>query len=105
MIAISQRKAQLETRLAELQARIDGIENELDSHNSPDWEELATQREGDEVLKDLGTAGQLEMRQIAAALQRIDEGDYGVCTKCGAEISEERLDLLPQTPFCRSCAA
>lgn len=105
MIAISQRKAQLETRLAELQARIDGIENELDSHNSPDWEELATQREGDEVLEDLGTAGQLEMRQIAAALQRIDEGDYGVCTKCGAEISEERLDLLPQTPFCRSCAA
>ncbi|MEY3960512.1 MAG: transcriptional regulator, TraR/DksA family [Pseudomonadota bacterium] len=105
MIAISQRKAQLETRLAELQARIDGIENELDSHNSPDWEELATEREGDEVLEDLGTAGQLEMRQIAAALQRIDEGDYGVCTKCGAEISEERLDLLPQTPFCRSCAA
>lgn len=105
MIAISQRKAQLETRLAELQARIDGIENELDSHNSPDWEELATEREGDEVLEDLGAAGQLEMRQIAAALQRIDEGDYGVCTKCGAEISEERLDLLPQTPFCRSCAA
>ncbi|MFM7656220.1 MAG: TraR/DksA family transcriptional regulator [Paracoccaceae bacterium] len=105
MIAISQRKAQLETRLAELQARIDGIENELDSHNSPDWEELATEREGDEVLEDLGTAGQLEMRQIAAALKRIDEGDYGVCTKCGAEISEERLDLLPQTPFCRSCAA
>ncbi len=105
MIAISQRKAQLEARLAELQARIDGIENELDSHNSPDWEELATEREGDEVLEDLGTAGQLEMRQIAAALQRIDEGDYGVCTKCGAEISEERLDLLPQTPFCRSCAA
>ncbi len=105
MIAIFQRKAQLETRLAELQARIDGIENELDSHNSPDWEELATEREGDEVLEDLGTAGQLEMRQIAAALQRIDEGDYGVCTKCGAEISEERLDLLPQTPFCRSCAA
>lgn len=105
MIVISQRKAQLETRLAELQARIDGIENELDSHNSPDWEELATEREGDEVLEDLGTAGQLEMRQIAAALQRIDEGDYGLCTKCGAEISEERLDLLPQTPFCRSCAA
>ncbi len=105
MIAISQRKAQLEARLAELQARIDGIENELDSHNSPDWEELATEREGDEVLEDLGTAGQLEMRQIAAALQRIDEGDYGLCTKCGAEISEERLDLLPQTPFCRSCAA
>lgn len=105
MTALSQRKAQLETRLAELQARLDGIEDELDSHNSPDWEELATEREGDEVLEDLGTAGQLEMRQIAAALQRIDEGDYGFCTKCGAEIGAERLDLLPHTPFCRACAA
>lgn len=44
MIAISQPKAQLETRLAELKARLDGIENELDGHNSPDWEELATER-------------------------------------------------------------
>jgi RNA polymerase-binding transcription factor DksA len=47
----------------------------------------------------------LELRQISAALQRIDAGDFGTCTKCGAKIDEERLDLLPQTPFCRHCAA
>lgn len=105
MIAISKRKSQLETRLAELQARLDGIEDELDSHNSADWEELATEREGDEVLEDLGSAGQLEMRQIVAALQRIEAGDYGQCARCGGEISDERLDLLPHTPFCRRCAA
>ncbi|TXI04519.1 MAG: TraR/DksA family transcriptional regulator [Pseudorhodobacter sp.] len=103
--ATAPRKAQLEARLADLGKRLKGIDAELDSHDSKDWEELATEREGDEVLEDLGQAGELEMRQIRAALARIEVGDYGFCTKCGAEISAERLDLLPHTPFCRTCAA
>ena len=102
---LAARKAALEKRLTELGARLEAIEEELDSHQNRDWEELATEREGDEVLEDLGQAGQLEIRQIEAALARIAEGDYGFCTKCGAEIGEERLDLLPHTPFCRHCAA
>jgi RNA polymerase-binding transcription factor DksA len=104
MTTIAQRKIQLTDRLAALNVRLKGIEAELDSHNSQDWEDLATERESDEVLEDLGTAGQLEIRQIEAALQRIEEGVYGVCTKCGAQISEARLDLLPHTPFCKDCA-
>jgi RNA polymerase-binding transcription factor DksA len=105
MISLSQRKSQLEARLSELQARLHRIDNELDAHTSPDWEDIAIEREAEEVLEDLGFAGQLELRQISAALQRIDAGDFGTCTKCGAKIDEERLDLLPQTPFCRHCAA
>ncbi len=105
MISLSQRKSQLEARLSELQARLHRIEDELDSHTSPDWEDIATEREAEEVLEDLGSACQLELRQISAALQRIEVGEYGTCTKCGAEIGEERLDLLPHTPFCRRCAA
>jgi RNA polymerase-binding transcription factor DksA len=104
MISLSQRKSQLEARLSELQARLHRIEDELDIHTSPDWEDIATEREAEEVLEDLGSAGQLELRQISAALQRIEAGEYGACTKCGAAIGEERLDLLPHTPFCRRCA-
>lgn len=99
------RKQQLETRLADLKARLEGIETELDSHQAQDWEDLATERESDEVLEDLGASGQLEIRQIEAALARIAAGEYGACVKCGTEISDERLDLLPHTPFCRNCAA
>jgi RNA polymerase-binding transcription factor DksA len=40
-----------------------------------------------------------------AALNRIKAGDYGTCITCGARISEERLDVLPATPFCKTCAA
>lgn len=104
MLSTEARKKQLLDRLADLEARLHEIEEELDSHQSKDWEELATEREGDEVLERMGTSGQAEMRQIKAALDRIDAGEYGFCAKCGERISEERLDLLPFTPFCRRCA-
>ena len=105
MKPIASRKAQLEARLSDLKGRLEGIEAELDSHHAQDWEDLATERETDEVLEGMGVNGQLEIRQIEAALKRMDEGEYGFCTKCGAEIGDERLDLLPHTPFCRKCAA
>ncbi|RUS60648.1 TraR/DksA family transcriptional regulator [Pseudorhodobacter sp. E13] len=99
------RKAQLSARLGDLEARLGAIEVELDSHQSKDWEEMATEREADEVLEGLGTSGQQEIRKIKAALARMEAGTYGVCTKCGADIAEARLDVLPYTPFCATCAA
>ena len=105
MKSIAQRRTALEDRRATLLARMEGIEAELDSHQSRDWEESATEREGDEVLEGIGLSGQQEIRMIEAALARIAEGEYGACAKCGAEIGEERLDVLPFTPFCRNCAA
>ena len=105
MTPISTRKTQLEARLADLKGRLGAIEAELDSHQSSDWEELATEREGDEVLEGMGVSGQHEMRMIEAALARQAEAEYGFCVKCGAEIGEERLNVLPYTPFCRNCAA
>ena len=98
-------RAALTARLAELEGRLHELDAELDSHNSQDWEELATEREDDEVLEKMGSSGQAEIAQIKAALARMDEGSFGDCVKCGDEISAERLDLLPHTPFCRRCAA
>lgn len=104
MTTIAERKSGLEARLADLKARLTRIDDELDSHQSKDWEDLATEREGDEVLEGMGQSGLQEIRRIEAALQRIESGEYGACMKCGAEIAPERLDTLPDTPFCRNCA-
>ncbi|MFD0979396.1 TraR/DksA family transcriptional regulator [Tropicimonas aquimaris] len=104
MVAVLERKAQLEARLVALEEKLRGIDAELDSHQSRDWEELAVERETDEVLEGEGRAGQVEMAAIRAALARIEEGSYGECVKCGEDISEARLDLLPYTPFCADCA-
>jgi RNA polymerase-binding transcription factor DksA len=105
MKTLDTRKAELEARQAQLSARLDQIETEFEGHDSKDWEEMATEREGDEVLDDLRLSARQELRMIEAALARIDEGEYGYCVTCGAQISEERLDLIPATPFCRDHAA
>jgi RNA polymerase-binding transcription factor DksA len=102
--SVDGRKAQLLARKADLAARMVTIEQELDSHHAADWEDLATEREGDEVLEGIGLSAQSELRMIDAALMRVESGEYGFCAKCGAEIGEERLDVLPFTPFCRHCA-
>ena len=94
----------LEGRLAELQERLQEIDEALDSHQSKDWEELATEREGDEVLEQMGSTGKAEIAKIQAALDRMEEGEFGYCVSCGAEIAPERLDVVPHTPFCRTCA-
>ena len=95
----------LEARVVELLARLQEIEAELDSHQSKDWGELATERETDEVLEREGTLGQEEIAKINAAYMRMDEGEFGFCVKCGEEVSTERLEVVPHTPFCRKCAS
>ena len=97
-------KERLLERLRELDARIHEIESELVSHHDSDWEEMAVEREPDEVLEAMGSSGQDEIARIRAALGRMRDGTYGVCVKCGGQISEARLDVLPETPFCKACA-
>ena len=44
------------------------------------------------------------LEEIEAALARVEQGNYGLCLACGSPIADERLDSLPQTPMCISCA-
>jgi RNA polymerase-binding transcription factor DksA len=105
MTALDIRRDQLQARLRDLNARLHDIETELDQPGSKDWEDLAIEREDDQVLERVGLSGQQEIRMIEAALERIASGEYGFCAQCGAEIGAARLDVLPFTPFCSSCAA
>ena len=47
---------------------------------------------------------QARTARIAAALRRIDDGEYGFCQDCGEAIGKKRLDLDPTLPTCVSCA-
>lgn len=46
-----------------------------------------------------------ERARIKAALERIDEGEWGYCLNCGEEIAEARLRHDPSIPTCIKCAA
>lgn len=95
----------LMARLRELDKRLHKIEGDLDSAKSKDWDDAAIEREGDEVLEQLGQHGQDEVARIRAALDRIRKGTFGICARCEEPIAAERLDVLPETPLCRTCAA
>jgi RNA polymerase-binding transcription factor DksA len=41
-----------------------------------------------------------ELSEIEAALERLNEGKYGLCQACGQPISEERLEALPAARYC-----
>jgi DnaK suppressor protein len=43
------------------------------------------------------------IKEIEAALERLDEGSYGICDDCGTEITEDRLKIVPFTKCCRDC--
>lgn len=92
-------------RLAELDRRLHHIESELAEEKAPDFSDSAIEREDEEVLERLGRGGQEEIARIRAALARIRAGNYGICVQCGEQISAERLEILPETPLCRHCAA
>jgi RNA polymerase-binding protein DksA len=43
------------------------------------------------------------LADIDAALKRIEDGTYGICTTCSKEISEERLEARPWATLCIDC--
>ncbi len=45
-----------------------------------------------------------QRQKIAAALVRIEEGEFGYCLDCGEEIAPARLELDPTAPKCIACA-
>jgi len=54
---------------------------------------------------DLGLEEDAEeiLSAIDAALRKIDEGTYGICSSCGAEIGVERLRAMPYATLCIDC--
>jgi len=44
-----------------------------------------------------------ELEAIEEALQRLENGAYGLCEVCGQPIEPRRLEIMPETPLCRGC--
>jgi|SRR6056297_2509630 len=98
-------KTCLIARRRELTGDLARIEHELHDPIWADWEDAASERQGYEVLKTLGAHDKTEIRAIDAALARIEDGSYGICIRCGSDISPKRLEALPTAAVCRACAS
>jgi DnaK suppressor protein len=60
-----------------------------------------------ERLNQVGTARELEamLRDVDRALQKLEDGTYGICDRCGKLIPEERLEARPWSVLCVEDAA
>src|SRR5690349_17382265 len=90
-------RKRLEAEHAQLQSDIDALAGEnqtqhddtgIGNHLADDATEVFT-RERNMALR---TNAEELLLQVDAALARLDEGTYGICARCGREITSERLE-------------
>ena len=98
-------RPRIEARIEELKTHLAEIELHLDQALDPDLEDQAIDLEDDEVLESMGRAKLREMRLLEDALARMGRGEYGICRRCGRDISEARLQAVPYAVLCRDCAS
>jgi DnaK suppressor protein len=46
---------------------------------------------------------ELKLKNIDSALEKMKEGKYGICEKCGKEIEEGKLEISPEAKYCLKC--
>src|SRR6266540_6704481 len=56
-----------------------------------------------EFFFELGNGDRRLLREVVAALGKIDEGSFGACERCGEAIADKRLDALPFARYCITC--
>jgi DnaK suppressor protein len=44
-----------------------------------------------------------QLHDIDLALERLESGSYGICTKCGENIQPARLEIMPTAALCITC--
>ena len=99
-----------------LRARRTDLEAELDRLTEPPEEGASVgfgKRVGDgtteavERLATTATARSLaaSIADIDDALEKIADGSYGSCDRCGNAIAAARLEALPATTLCMACAS
>ena len=65
-----------------------------------DEADIASQR-----IDELGEQSTRRLNMINAALDRIEQNQYGICLLCEKPIPESRLEVLPYAPLCVDCQA
>ena len=68
-----------------------------------DTYDLASDARDREISHILTDRDRGKLEAIDEAISRVEDGSYGLCEDCGAEIAEGRLQALPFTRLCVTC--
>lgn len=86
---------QRETLRKWLEARAETLRGELDEDLHQD---LNAEPERAAAVRDAD-----ELRDVEAALERLEQAEFGRCAECGNEIAFERLRANPAAAYCIDC--
>lgn len=75
------------------------VSGSVDQHMA----DTATETVDREIGNTLEEHDERLLEAIDAALQRIEDGTYGKCVNCGAQIPEDRLEAMPWATLCIEC--
>ena len=105
---LKEQKKELETMLQKFAKEDEKPEGDWDSV-FPDFtkklEESADEVEEYDSLRSIEHSLELKLKRTNEALEKIKKGTYGKCEKCEKEISEERLEVVPEAKFCKGCSS
>lgn len=97
-------KERLEAELAEAVAELDRLEEKLQvevEYGLGEGDPIIYEREMNMALR---RRARRKIKSLQEALNRFEEGTYGICERCGREISAPRLEALPEARLCIDCA-
>jgi len=69
----------------------------------PDIGDMSSNSYHQEVLMNLSETQRSRVRDIDAALERMDQGVYGLCMRCEEEIPARRMEVRPFSRYCVDC--
>ena len=88
----------------EIQSRIAHVQKGEQRETADHQTDNAHEWENSEIRDGVQVEAQDELKKIDHALQRLDQGSYGICSKCGQPIADARLEALPYADLCIDCA-
>lgn len=95
--------ARLATLTGDFDALVEASEgSNADDEHDPEGATIAFERSQVDAL---ARQAREHLREIDAALARLDAGVYGTCERCGRPISAGRLEARPTARTCIDCAA
>ena len=92
----------LEKKREELRAGSSDREEILIENAAEDFDRLQQQLNREVAIRNLDRESKL-LKEVQAALNRIDDGSFGICLRCEEEIPEKRLKALPWAAYCVPC--
>ena len=103
---IARFRAVLEGLQAELLDRIRKTQadtTETEDSDAPDLGDRALKTMNRNLLDSVNKGEREMLRRMQAALQRIEAGEFGKCTNCGAAVQPGRLEAIPWAKHCVDC--